>query len=176
MPSASGWAGPSSTRHRRHGSSRAPAPAGGTATSWRTSPARTPPRRNWSRATPRSSSTSTDPRSLPMTTSASTDSTRSWSSAGPAFLTVRCSPRGGKSLQVDLEGAGGGSWHWGLGEGESPPADKKPDAFIQGRAPQFALVAARRLTPDDVLDAGIVVMGGDADLAEIVLRHIRAYP
>jgi uncharacterized protein (TIGR03083 family) len=82
----------------------------------------------------------------------------------------------GKSLQVDLEGAGGGSWHWGLGEGETPPADKKPDAFIQGRAPQFALVAARRLTPDDVLDAGTVVLGGDADLAEIVLRHIRAYP
>ena len=82
----------------------------------------------------------------------------------------------GRSVQIDLEGAGEGSWHWGLGAGETPPADKKPDAFIQGRAPQFALVTARRLTPDDVLDSGTVVLGGDVDIAEIIIRHIRAYP
>lgn len=81
----------------------------------------------------------------------------------------------GRSVQIDLEGAGEGSWHWGLGSGETPPSDKKPDAFIQGRAPQFALVAAHRLTPDDMLDAGILVLGGDTDIAEIVIRHIRAY-
>jgi uncharacterized protein (TIGR03083 family) len=80
-----------------------------------------------------------------------------------------------RSVQVDLEGAGEGSWHWGLGAGEAPSPDKKPDALIQGRAPQFALVAARRLDPEVVLDAGMVVLGGDADIAEIVLRHIRAY-
>ena len=82
----------------------------------------------------------------------------------------------GRSVQIDLEGAGEGSWHWGLGAGQTPPADKKPDAFIQGRAPQFALVTARRLTPDDVLDSGTVVMGGDLDIGEIVIRHIRPYP
>jgi uncharacterized protein (TIGR03083 family) len=82
----------------------------------------------------------------------------------------------GASVQIDLEGAGGGSWHWGLGAGESPPPDKKPDAFIQGRAPQFALLAAHRLSVDDVLDPGNVVLGGDADIAEAVVRHIRAYP
>ena len=81
----------------------------------------------------------------------------------------------GRSVQVDLEGAGEGSWHWGLGPGEAPPPDKKPDALLQGRAPQFALVAARRLEPDVVLDGGMVVLGGDTDVAEIVLRHIRAY-
>lgn len=82
----------------------------------------------------------------------------------------------GLSVQIDLEGAGEGSWHWGLGAGELPAPEKKPDAFIQGRAPQFALVAAHRLDADDVLDSGNVVLGGDADVAEIVLRHIRAYP
>ena len=82
----------------------------------------------------------------------------------------------GRSVQVDLEGAGEGSWHWGLGAGETPRPDKKPDAMIQGRAPQFALVAAHRLQPDDVLDSGMVVLGGDADVAELVLRHIRSYP
>ncbi len=81
----------------------------------------------------------------------------------------------GRSVQVDLEGAGQGSWHWGLGAGETPPPDKKADAMLQGRAPQFALVASRRLSADDVLDGGILVLGGDADLAELVLRHIRAF-
>jgi uncharacterized protein (TIGR03083 family) len=81
----------------------------------------------------------------------------------------------GRSVQVDLEGAGQGSWHWGLGAGETPPPDKKADAMVQGRAPQFALVASRRLSADDVLDGGILVLGGDADLAELVLRHIRAF-
>ena len=81
----------------------------------------------------------------------------------------------GRSVRVDLEGAGQGSWHWGLGAGETPPADRKADATLAGRAPQFALVAARRLSADDVLDGGIVVMGGDTDFAELLLRHIRAF-
>jgi uncharacterized protein (TIGR03083 family) len=81
----------------------------------------------------------------------------------------------GASVQIDLEGAGGGSWHWGLGAGEAPPSDKKPDAFIQGRAPQFALMSAHRLTVDDVLDSGNIVLGGETSIAESVVRHIRSY-
>jgi uncharacterized protein (TIGR03083 family) len=82
----------------------------------------------------------------------------------------------GASVQIDLEGAGEGSWHWGLGSGDAPDADKKPDAFISGRAPQFALVAAHRIPADAILDSGNVVLGGDAGIAEMVVRHIRAYP
>ena len=81
----------------------------------------------------------------------------------------------GRSVRVDLEGAGTGSWHWGLGAGETPAPDKKADAHLKGRAPQFALVAGRRLSADDVLDPGVVVLGGDTDIAELVLRHIRAF-
>jgi uncharacterized protein (TIGR03083 family) len=81
----------------------------------------------------------------------------------------------GRSVLVDVNGAGAGSWHWGLGAGEVPPPDKEPDATITGRATQLALVAARRLSPDDVLDAGTVVVGGMASLAETVLRTIRAF-
>ena len=44
----------------------------------------------------------------------------------------------GYSVQIDVEGAGEGSWHWGLGAGEVPPADKQPDATIVGRAPSSA--------------------------------------
>jgi uncharacterized protein (TIGR03083 family) len=81
----------------------------------------------------------------------------------------------GRSVQVDLGGAGFGSWHWGLGSGETPPADKQPDAFISGRAVHFALVAARRIPADEVLDSGNVVVGGDVSLASAILRHIRCY-
>jgi uncharacterized protein (TIGR03083 family) len=82
----------------------------------------------------------------------------------------------GASVRFDVGGAGEGVWHWGLGAGESPAPDKKPDAEITGRAPQLALVAGRRLAAEDALDSGNLVLGGDAALGEIVLRVIRAYP
>ncbi len=82
----------------------------------------------------------------------------------------------GSSVQVDVEGAGEGSWHWGLGAGEVPPRGEKADAVLIGQAPQLALVAGCRLSADDVLDAGAIVLGGDAELAELVFRTIRAYP
>jgi hypothetical protein len=81
----------------------------------------------------------------------------------------------GRSVLVDVDGAGRGSWHWGLAAGQVPPADKEPDAYITGRAPQFALVAARRIRAEDVLDSGMIVLGGDLDLAAQILRHIRCY-
>jgi uncharacterized protein (TIGR03083 family) len=81
----------------------------------------------------------------------------------------------GSSVQIDVEGAGGGSWHWGLGAGEVPPGDKKPDTTIVGRAPVLALVAARRLPADDVLVSGNLVVGLDVDLGTTILQHIRAF-
>jgi uncharacterized protein (TIGR03083 family) len=81
----------------------------------------------------------------------------------------------GFSVQVDVEGAGEGTWHWGLGAGEVPPADKEPDAAIVGRAPHLALVAARRIPAADVLASGNLVVGLDVELAVAVLRHIRAF-
>jgi hypothetical protein len=41
---------------------------------------------------------------------------------------------------------------------------------------QFALVAARRISADDVLDSGNIVLGGDVALGTEILRHIRCYP
>jgi uncharacterized protein (TIGR03083 family) len=81
----------------------------------------------------------------------------------------------GYSVQVDVEGAGGGTWHWGLGAGEVPPADKKPDTTIVGRAPHLALVAARRIPANEVLASGNLVTGLDAQLGARILRHLRAY-
>ena len=82
----------------------------------------------------------------------------------------------GLSLAVDLEGAGYGTWHWGLGPGEVPPPDRKPDAYVRGRAVQFALVAARRIKAADALDSGNLVVGGDERVAIAALEHIRCFP
>ncbi|HEX6230688.1 MAG TPA: maleylpyruvate isomerase N-terminal domain-containing protein [Actinomycetota bacterium] len=81
----------------------------------------------------------------------------------------------GRSLRVDLEGVGGGSWHRGLAPRESPAQDQKPDAFVEGRATAFALVAGRRRPAEAFLDDGNLVMGGDEDIALAVLRHVRAF-
>ncbi|MEX2274509.1 MAG: maleylpyruvate isomerase family mycothiol-dependent enzyme [Actinomycetota bacterium] len=82
----------------------------------------------------------------------------------------------GLSVQIDLEGAGQGSWRYGLGANEVPDPDTKPDAWITGRAKSFALVAAKRIDLDAVLDVGNLVVGGDEELALTVLRILRAYP
>jgi uncharacterized protein (TIGR03083 family) len=81
----------------------------------------------------------------------------------------------GRSVKVDLSGMGGGSWHWGLAAGESPPEGEKPDAWIEGRALSFALIAGRRLPAEAGLDDGNLVVGGDEELALVVLRNVRAY-
>jgi uncharacterized protein (TIGR03083 family) len=81
----------------------------------------------------------------------------------------------GTSVLIEVDGAGEGSWHWGLGAGEVPPSDKRPDATIVGRAPQLALVAARRLSLDDVLASGNLTVGLDTEVATTVLRSIRAF-
>jgi len=81
----------------------------------------------------------------------------------------------GRSVQVDLEGVGEGSWHWGLAPRETPPEDKKPDAFIEGRGLAFALVAGRRHEADAFLYDGNLVVGGDEDLAIAVLTNLRAF-
>jgi uncharacterized protein (TIGR03083 family) len=82
----------------------------------------------------------------------------------------------GRSVRIDLEGAGGGSWRRHLGAGEVPDDGAKPDAFIEGRGLAFAKVAGRRSAADVALDEGTLVTGGDEALCEAILELIRAYP
>lgn len=81
----------------------------------------------------------------------------------------------GATIQVELEGVGEGTWHWGLSPGDAPPEDKKPDAFIDGRGLAFALTAGRRVPAQAFLDDGNLVVGGDEALAVVVLEHLRAF-
>jgi uncharacterized protein (TIGR03083 family) len=81
----------------------------------------------------------------------------------------------GKSVRFELEAVGGGSWHWGLAPRESPPPGKQPDALVEGRADAFCLVAGRRVLAEHYLSEGLLRTGGDDQLAETVLRHVRAF-
>lgn len=81
----------------------------------------------------------------------------------------------GRSVRVELEGAGGGVWHYGLAPRETPAGGKRPDAYIDGRALPFALVAGRRAPAASFLDDGNIVVAGDETLALEILDHIQAY-
>jgi uncharacterized protein (TIGR03083 family) len=81
----------------------------------------------------------------------------------------------GKSVRIDLDGVGEGTWHQGLGAREKPPPGKQPDALIRGRGYAFALVAGRRVPAEYYLAEGTIQTSGDDPLAETVLMHLRAF-
>jgi uncharacterized protein (TIGR03083 family) len=81
----------------------------------------------------------------------------------------------GRTVQIDLEGTGEGSWRYALTAGERPAPDRDPDAYIEARGYEFALVAGRRLSAEKALADGTLLVGGDVDLGETVLRHLRAF-
>ncbi len=81
----------------------------------------------------------------------------------------------GKTVRVRLEGVGEGTWLYGLAPREVPAPDAKPDAIIEGRGYEFALVAGHRMAPERALEEGTVLVGGDVDLGETIVRTIRAF-
>jgi len=81
----------------------------------------------------------------------------------------------GASVGIELEHVGEGTWHQSLDHGGDVPTEKKPDAWITGRAHAFALVAAERADVDVCLYDGVLNVGGDPEIGETVLRSLRAY-
>ncbi len=81
----------------------------------------------------------------------------------------------GRSVLVELEGAGGGRWHHGLGPREAPAEGRLADATIGGRGYEFAMVATRRVDADDYVEDGSLTLGGNEDLALEVLRDLRVF-
>jgi uncharacterized protein (TIGR03083 family) len=81
----------------------------------------------------------------------------------------------GRSVRIDLEGVGEGSWHQGLEAGKTPPEDERPDTYIEGRGYEFASVAAKRADPDVALYEGVILSGGDLEVAESVVRSLRSF-
>jgi uncharacterized protein (TIGR03083 family) len=81
----------------------------------------------------------------------------------------------GKSVELRLDGAGEGRWHRGLAPREVPPPGTRPDTVIDGRGYRFALVAGHRLAPEDAMEEGTVIVGGDIELGETILKNIRSF-
>jgi uncharacterized protein (TIGR03083 family) len=82
---------------------------------------------------------------------------------------------GHKSVQIDLDGVGEGTWHQSASPGELSPG-KKPDAYIDGEGYAFASVAAGRADADFCLYEGVLNLGGEVELAEAVLKTLRPAP
>ncbi len=80
-----------------------------------------------------------------------------------------------KSVRVELDAAGGGSWHRVLAPRGTPLPGKEPDVVIEGRAYPFALVAGRRVPAEYYLAEGSLQVGGDVELGESILHHLRAF-
>jgi uncharacterized protein (TIGR03083 family) len=81
----------------------------------------------------------------------------------------------GRSVKVELEGVGGGTWHRGLAAREVPSPGTRPDAIITGRAEAFARVAGRRVPAAHYLADGTLQTGGDDALAEAILQHVSPF-
>lgn len=84
-------------------------------------------------------------------------------------------PFPGRSAAIELEAAGGGTWHQGLTPGDRPAKGKNPDTTIAGRAHAFAQVAGRRIPAEYYLAEGIIQVGGDTELGEAILQHLRSF-
>jgi uncharacterized protein (TIGR03083 family) len=80
-----------------------------------------------------------------------------------------------RSVRIELEGVGAGTWHQGLEAGKLPPEDERPAAYIEGRGYEFASVAAKRADPDVALYEGAILTGGDLEIGEAVLRGLRSF-
>jgi uncharacterized protein (TIGR03083 family) len=80
-----------------------------------------------------------------------------------------------RSVRIELEGVGAGTWHQGLEAGKFPPEDERPDAYIEGRGYEFASVAAKRADPDTALYEGVIQIGGNLEIGEAILRSLRSF-
>lgn len=81
----------------------------------------------------------------------------------------------GKSVRIELESTGAGTWHQGLEAGRIPAEDERPDVYIEGRGYEFASIAAKRADPDVALYEGVIQAGGDLDAAGAILRSLRSF-
>jgi hypothetical protein len=77
---------------------------------------------------------------------------------------------------VELEGVGGGKWMQALDASGAVSVGEEPDAIIEGQGYAFASVAGGRADPDLCLYEGVLLTGGDGQLAEKVLRSLRSSP
>jgi uncharacterized protein (TIGR03083 family) len=94
----------------------------------------------------------------------------------PYSLSVQGHSLSGTTVSVELEGVGAGKWMQAVDASGPVPVGTEPDAIIQGQGYAFASVAGGRADPEVCLYEGLLLIGGDTQLAETVLRSLRSAP
>jgi uncharacterized protein (TIGR03083 family) len=94
----------------------------------------------------------------------------------PYALSLAGEDRGGKVVRVELDGVGEGTWMASTDPGRDVADGARPDAYVEGDGYAFASVAGGRADPEVCLYEGLLLTGGDTDLAEVVIRRLRSAP
>jgi uncharacterized protein (TIGR03083 family) len=94
----------------------------------------------------------------------------------PYALSLAGEDRGGKVIRVELDGVGEGTWMASTDPGRDVSDGSRPDAYVEGDGYAFASVAGGRADPEMCLYEGLLLTGGDTDLAEVVIRRLRSAP
>lgn len=94
----------------------------------------------------------------------------------PWSLSLAREERSGRIIHIELDGVGEGLWLASTDPGRDVPEGTRPDAFLVGDGYAFASVAGGRADPEVCLYEGLLLTGGDTELAELVLRTLRSVP
>jgi uncharacterized protein (TIGR03083 family) len=94
----------------------------------------------------------------------------------PYSLSLSDRSRPGKIIRIELQSVGEGVWLASTDAGRDVPDDVRPDAYLEGDGYAFASVAGGRADVDVCLYEGLLLTGGDTELAESVLRTLRSTP
>jgi uncharacterized protein (TIGR03083 family) len=94
----------------------------------------------------------------------------------PYALSLAGQEKPGRIVRIELDGVGEGTWVRSTDPRKDADGSATPDASIEGNGYAFASVAGGRADADVCLYEGLLLTGGDTDLAERVLRTLRAYP
>jgi uncharacterized protein (TIGR03083 family) len=94
----------------------------------------------------------------------------------PYSLSLADRSRPGKVIRIELQGVGEGVWLASTDAGRDVPEGALPDAYLKGDGYAFASVAGGRADIDVCLYEGLLLTGGDTELAESVLRTLRSAP
>jgi uncharacterized protein (TIGR03083 family) len=94
----------------------------------------------------------------------------------PYALSLAGEERRERVVRIELDGVGAGTWTASTDPGHGPSERTRPDAFVEGDGYAFASVAGGRADAEICLYEGILLTGGDTELAETVLRTLRSVP
>jgi uncharacterized protein (TIGR03083 family) len=94
----------------------------------------------------------------------------------PYSLSLAAVERPGRVVRIELDGVGAGTWVRSTDARRDVDEDVRPDALVEGDGYAFASVAGGRADPEVCLYEGLLLIGGDADLAESVIRTLRSFP